>query len=103
MTVPRLRTAFQPLGHTAAIVDGTLRPRTFELDFVAVEPISLALRRMVRGLEFDVCEMALTTYLVAKAHGKPFTALPIFPMRGFHHGATLHNVKAGLREPRDLE
>ena len=28
-----------------------------------------AFRRMVRGLEFDVCEMALTTYLVAREHG----------------------------------
>ena len=44
---------------------------------------------MVRGLEFDVCEMAFTTYLCAKAHGKRFTALPIFLVRGFHHGAIL--------------
>jgi 4,5-dihydroxyphthalate decarboxylase len=38
-------------------------------------------------LEFDVCEMALSTYVCARAHGKRFTALPVFPVRAFHHHA----------------
>jgi 4,5-dihydroxyphthalate decarboxylase len=42
---------------------------------------------MCRDLAYDVCEMAATTYLVARDHGKPFTALPIFLTRGFHHAA----------------
>jgi 4,5-dihydroxyphthalate decarboxylase len=58
---------------------------------------------MVRGLEFDISEMAITTYICAREHGKAFTALPIFPMRAFHHGAILHNVNAGVVSPRDLE
>jgi 4,5-dihydroxyphthalate decarboxylase len=41
----------------------------------------------VRGLEFDINEMAITTYICAKEHGKPFTALPIFLVRAFHHVA----------------
>src|SRR5690606_40259132 len=61
-----------------------------------------AFRRMVRGLEFDVCEMAFTTYLCAKAHGKRLTALPIFLVRGFHHGAIVHNPAAGIQTPADL-
>ena len=62
-----------------------------------------AFRRMVRGLEFDVSEMAITTYLTAKAHGKKFTAIPVFPMRAFHHGAILYNRKSDIRSPKDLE
>jgi NMT1/THI5 like protein len=58
---------------------------------------------MVRGLEFDVCEMAFTTYLCAKAAGKPFTAIPVFVTRNFHHWAIFHNVTAGIRTPKDLE
>jgi 4,5-dihydroxyphthalate decarboxylase len=58
---------------------------------------------MVRGLEFDVCELAFTTYICAKAYGKKFTAIPVFPARVFHHGAILCNTKAGIRSPRDLE
>jgi len=55
---------------------------------------------MVRELEYDVCEMAFTTYLVAKEHGKRFTALPIFLVRGFHHGAIL---AAAPGDPKELE
>jgi len=58
---------------------------------------------MVRTLEFDVSEMAITTYLTARAHGKPFTALPIFVMRQFHHAPIAYNVKSGVTSPKDLE
>jgi 4,5-dihydroxyphthalate decarboxylase len=58
---------------------------------------------MVRGLEFDISEMAITTHICARAHGKRFTALPIFPMRAFHHGAIVCNTKAGIHTPKDLE
>ena len=58
---------------------------------------------MVRGLEFDICEMAMTTYLCARAHGKAFTAIPVFPMRAFHHGAIVYNTRSGVRTPKDLE
>jgi 4,5-dihydroxyphthalate decarboxylase len=57
----------------------------------------------VRGLEFDICEMAITTYVCARAHGKRMTALPVFLVRAFHHGAIAYNTKAGIRTPKDLE
>ena len=47
--------------------------------------------------------MAITTYICAKAHGKPMTAIPVFLVRAFHHGAILVNTKAGIRSPKDLE
>ncbi len=50
---------------------------------------------MVRGLEFDVSEMAMTTYLAAREHGKRFTALPVFLVRAFHHGAILVQHQIG--------
>jgi 4,5-dihydroxyphthalate decarboxylase len=45
----------------------------------------------------------MTTYLCAKAHGKAFTALPIFLVRGFHHGAIVRAPDAGIGSPKDLE
>ena len=77
--------------------------KTFEFEFEEVDPLIAAFRRMVRGNEFDICEMAITTYICAKAHGKPMTAVPIFLVRAFHHGAILVNTKAGIRTPKDLE
>ena len=103
MTRPKLITALQTLGHTTALKEGTVRLPGFELEWLEVSPIIQAFRRMVRGLEFDVSEMAVTTYLTARAFGKPFTALPVFLVRGFHHGAILYNTKLGIGGPRDLE
>jgi len=98
-----LKTALVTRGHTQALKDGTVRPRTAELAFEDVPQIIQAFRRMVRGLEFDVSEMAITTYITAKAHGKRFTAIPVFPMRAFHHGAIVCNVRSGIQSPKDLE
>ena len=99
----RLKTAVVVRGHTQALLDGTVKPRTFELDFEDVPVIIKAFRRMVRHLEFDICEMAMTTYLNAHDHSKTFTAIPIFPIRAFHHDAIVYNTNAGIRTPKDLE
>ncbi len=103
MSEPQLKTVTRTQGNNAALKDGTVTPRGFAFEFEEVDPLIRAFRRMVREREYDVCEMAITTYLCAKEHGKRFTALPIFLVRGFHHGAVVHNTKAGIREPRDLE
>lgn len=73
------------------------------LDYIEIDPITAAMRRMVRGLEFDICEMAITTYLCAKAYGKPITAIPVFLTRNFHHWALFGDVNSGITEPKDLE
>jgi 4,5-dihydroxyphthalate decarboxylase len=99
----KLKTVTRMQGNNRALKDGTVKPRTFEFQFEEVDPLIAAFRRMVRGNEFDICEMAITTYICAKAHGKPMTAVPVFLVRAFHHGAILVNAKAGIRTPKDLE
>jgi 4,5-dihydroxyphthalate decarboxylase len=99
----RLKTVTRTQGNNAALKDGTISPRGIAFDFEEVDPLIRAFRRMVRGLEYDVCEMAFTTYLCAREHGKRFTALPIFLVRGFHHGAIMGNKVPGIVEPEALE
>ena len=98
-----LKTAVATYAHTKALKDGSVTAPGVRLEHVEVSPIVAAFRRMVRTLEFDVSEMAITTYLTAKAHGKAFTALPVFVMRQFHHTPIVYNVKSGVKSPRDLE
>lgn len=98
-----LKTVTRTQGNNAALKNGAVSPRGLVFAFEEVPVLVDAFRRMVRELEFDVCEMSFTTYLSAKAYGKPFTALPIFLMRGFHHGAIVCNTKVGIRHPKDLE
>jgi 4,5-dihydroxyphthalate decarboxylase len=102
-TTLTLKTAIGSYGHFAAVKDGSIKPEGVQLEQVEVAPIINAFRRMCRQLEFDVCEMAITTYVTAKAYGLPFTAIPVFPVRAFHHGAWVYNTKTGVSSPKDLE
>jgi 4,5-dihydroxyphthalate decarboxylase len=99
----KLKTVTRTQGNNQALKDGSVTPKTYAFDFEEVDPLIAAFRRMVRGLEFDICEMAITTYVCAKAHGKRMTAVPVFLVRAFHHGAILVNSKAGIARPKDLE
>jgi 4,5-dihydroxyphthalate decarboxylase len=103
MALPKLKAVTRTQGNNKALKDGTVKPKTFEFAFEEVDPLIAAFRRMVRGNEFDITEMAITTYITAKEHGKPMTAVPVFLVRAFHHGAILVNTKAGIRTPKDLE
>jgi len=99
----KLRIVTRTQGNNNALKHGTVKPRTCEFDFVEVDPLIDAFRRMVRGLEFDVSEMAMTTYITARAHGKRLMGLPIFLVRAFHHGAIVYNTGSGIKSPKDLE
>lgn len=98
-----LKTVTRTQGNNAAIKDGSIVPKRYQFEFEEVPILVHAFRRMVRNLEYDVCEMAITTYLCAKEHGKLFTALPIFLVRGFHQEAILYNTNSQIRSPKDLE
>jgi 4,5-dihydroxyphthalate decarboxylase len=100
---PRLKIAIGSYGHTKAIKSGDVKIRNIDAEFVEVVPIIGAFRRMVRDLEFDICEMAPTTYMIARALGAPFIALPVFLMRRFHHGGFVIRPDSGIEKPKDLE
>ena len=103
MNTLKLKAVTRTQGNNQALKDGSVKPVGFEFEFEDVPVLIDAFRRMVRGLEYDVSEMALTTYVCARAHGKRMTALPIFLVRAFHHGAIVVNRDAGIAHPKDLE
>lgn len=103
MSDRELTTLTRTQGANQALKDGTVTPAGYSLRFEEIPVLVKGFRRMVRDLEFDVSEMALTTYLTAREHGVAFTALPIFLVRGFHHGAIRYNVRSSIRKPKDLE
>src|SRR5262245_10629971 len=94
MTEAQLRTVTRTQGNNQALKTGAVRPQGFSFAFEEVPVLVHAFRRMVREHAYDVSEMALTTYLVAKEHGARFTAVPAFLVRGFHHGAIYHHTAA---------
>jgi 4,5-dihydroxyphthalate decarboxylase len=100
---PNLKIAIGTYGHTRALKWGDVRIEGVDPAFVEVVPIIGAFRRMVRDVEFDICEMAPTTYMIARALGAPYIALPVFLMRRFHHGGFVVRPDAGIKVPKDLE
>ncbi len=58
--------------------------------------------RMLQKAEFDICELSLSSYLIAKSRGMPFTAIPVFPRRLFSLSQMWVNANAGIHAPQDL-
>src|ERR1044071_233557 len=58
--------------------------------------------RMIQKSEFDICELSLSSYLMAKSRGMPFTAVPVFPRRLFSLSQMWINTDAGINSPQDL-
>lgn len=98
-----LKIAVATYGHTAAFKNGQIPILGVKPNFIEVKPIIAAFRRMVRDLEFDVCEMASATYMIAREAGLPFKALPVFTYRNFHHNGFVCRPDAGIHSPKDLE
>jgi 4,5-dihydroxyphthalate decarboxylase len=101
-TALRLNTAIANYPHFDALKNGSVKPKGAEFDFSPISGIE-SYRRMTRNLEFDINEMTIVNYLLAKAYGRQFTAIPIFPSRRFHHDLLYYNENTGVRVPQDIK
>jgi 4,5-dihydroxyphthalate decarboxylase len=88
--------------------DGSVKLDGFDLDVLLVgqsEPLKHGVdrhERMLRKGEFDACELSLSSYLMAKSRGLPFTAIPVFPRRLFSMSQMWVHAGAGVQSPGDL-
>jgi 4,5-dihydroxyphthalate decarboxylase len=100
--IETLDACFGNYPHTAPLKDGRIKSDRVALRLTEVNPIFKAFFMMVREEKFDVCEMALVTYLQAKAYGKPLTLMPATMMGRFQHGTMLYNSERGTVTPENL-
>jgi 4,5-dihydroxyphthalate decarboxylase len=98
----RLRTLLGDHACTAALKNGSIRSDLVEFDFVDYTPTNKGFKPMVREGAFDVSEMAIVTYLMAKNFNKPMVLLPDVVMARFQHGHAFYNAKRGVVTPADL-
>ncbi len=96
----RLKTLLGEYPVTSALKQGRIRSDLVEFDFTDVKVPNTAFKRVVRDLEFDVAELAIVTFLMAKAHGKPLTLLPAVLFGRFQHP---YLVCTKDLSPKDLE
>jgi 4,5-dihydroxyphthalate decarboxylase len=100
--VETLDACFGNYPHTRALKSGGIKSDRLTLRFTEVDPINRAFRMMVREQKFDVCEMAIISYLQARAYGKPLMLMPATMMGRFQHGTMLYNSERGTLRPQNL-
>jgi len=98
----RLRTLLGDHPCTAALKNGSIKSDLVTFDFVEVSPTNKGFKPMVREQAFDVSEMAIVTYLMAKSFGKPMVLLPNVVLARFQHGYALYHARSGTLTARDL-
>jgi 4,5-dihydroxyphthalate decarboxylase len=98
----RLRTLLGDHPCTAALKNGSIKSDLVTFDFVEYSPTNKGFKPMVREAAFDVAEMAIVTYLMAKSFGKPMVLLPDVVLARFQHAYALYNAKQGTLKPADL-
>lgn len=102
-TTLKLRTNLAEYPVTAAMRDGRITSPLVELDFCGPKVANKAFKAMLRGGEFDAGELAIITFLQAKAYGKPWTLLPI-PISGrFQQHCIAFDSERGPLNPKDIE
>jgi 4,5-dihydroxyphthalate decarboxylase len=105
MTAEKIETlsaCFGTYPHTKALKNGEIKSDRVALRLTEMNPVYKAFLAMAREQRFDVSEMALATYLQAKAFGKPLTLMPATMMGRFQHGTMLYNSERGTIAPENL-
>ncbi|MEX3978012.1 phosphate ABC transporter substrate-binding protein [Paraburkholderia sp. EG287A] len=101
--VPTLRTNLAEYAVTKAMRDGRVASDLVTLDFCGPTPAHNGFKAMVRENKFDAGELAIVTFLQAKAYGKPYVLLPA-PISGrFQHHCAGFNIDFGHLDPKDIE
>ena len=101
--VTTLKTNLADYPVTKAMKDGRVTSDVVNLDFCGPEQAHNGFKAMVRENRFDAGELAIVTYLQAKAYGKPYVMLPA-PISGrFQHHCAGFNKELGHLDPKDIE
>src|SRR5262245_20017239 len=88
---------------TKPLKSGTVRSDLVDFDFVEVKVANNLFKQVVRDAKYDVAELAIVTYLQAKAFGKPYVLVPaVIVSRGQHH-TIAYNPERGALKPSELE
>jgi 4,5-dihydroxyphthalate decarboxylase len=85
-----------------ALKEGTVKPDGIELTVLTDMTSDIRHWRMLRNQEFDIAELSMSNYLMAKYHQLPFAAIPVFLHRRFRHGFVFLNASKGITKPTDL-
>jgi len=97
-----LKTLIGDYPHTAPLKSGAVQSDRVDFAFTEIVPVWDGFKGMIREDRYDVSEMAVVTYLIAKAHGKPLALLPATMIGRFQHPFAIYRADLGDIRPSDL-
>jgi 4,5-dihydroxyphthalate decarboxylase len=97
-----LKTLIGTYPHTAPLKSGAVTSDRIDFAFTEIVPVWDGFKGMIREDRYDVSEMAVVTYLIAKAHGKSLALLPAAMIGRFQHPYAIYNASKGTMKPSDL-
>jgi 4,5-dihydroxyphthalate decarboxylase len=97
-----LRTLLGDYPGTRVLKTGELRSPRVALEFADAKVPNRAFKQVVREAAFDVAELAIVTYLQARAFGKPLVLLPAVVLGRFQHAYLVYDAARGRLAPSDL-
>ncbi len=88
--------------NTAALKNGAISSPLVHFDYADIKTVNRMFKKLVREQAFDLAEVAIVTFLQAKAYGKPYVLMPAaVVVRGQHH-TIFYNPAKGHLNPGDL-
>lgn len=87
---------------TEALKQGRIASDSVALEFAGIDPPSAEFKRVVRGLEFDIAELSMTTFLMARAAEKPYRLLPAAVLARLQHDRLVRNADRPAFGPGEL-
>ncbi len=101
-TKTKLHTMLGNYPNTKPLKSGVIGSDLVDFDFAEVKVANSHFKEVVRDAKYDVAELAIVTYLQAKAYGKPYVLVPaVVVSRGQHH-TIAYNPERGALKPSDL-
>jgi 4,5-dihydroxyphthalate decarboxylase len=101
MITLRMNLADYPV--TRALKSGQITSDIVKLDFCGPKVAHDGFKPMIRENAFDAGELAIVTYLQAKAYAKPYVLLPISVLGRFQHHCVAYSKEFGHLDPKDIE
>ena len=83
------------------LMNGTIEADGIELIPTYSHP-SETFWRQLKFQEFEVAEMSMSSYLIARSRGVDMIAIPVFPSRRFFHAELSYHADSGVKQPGDL-
>jgi 4,5-dihydroxyphthalate decarboxylase len=100
--VMKLRTLLGDHPSTRPLKEGAIGSSRVAFEFADVKVPNRAFKQVVRENAFDLAELAIITYLQAKALGKPLVLLPATLVARHQHAFLVYNPARGSLTPSDL-